>query len=179
MQTNLHAAQRLTEEQPRWEPVWAGSQQFCTWSAGDTEPKTLYTFTGDSRAGVALTLTGSNVLLTIETGTSGKHRLVDVQAPARFTAWGAVQVFACPYDGDLPAEARVMVGFTTVPMVPDVAQVVTGPFVFQDGAVAFRALDACALVVRGVAVALVAGQAIELRGPASLTSGTGTVLYEP
>jgi hypothetical protein len=99
--------------------------------------------------------------------------------PARFVAYGNVVVWAAVDSDDLPAEARVMVGYADAGEVPDVAGFETGPVDLQPATVAFRALTACTLTVRGVAVSLLAGQGVELRGPASLDTGSGTPLYEP
>lgn len=129
--------------------------------------------------GYRVVVTGSNVLISIRTGTSDTNETTRIVPPARFVAHGSIVVFARVDDADLPADARVMVGEAYAGEVPDVAGQETGPVDLQPSAVAVRALTACTLTVRGVAVSLIAGQAIELRGAASLDTGTATVLYEP
>jgi hypothetical protein len=158
----------------------AGGQDARTWApAAAAQRGVVFTAQGDALCGYAITVSGFNALISIETGTSEKHLTERVRLPARFTAWGPVTIHAVQLDPAARAEVRTMVGFTNAPQTPDVAGQETGPVGLQESAVAVRALDAVAMTVGGVAVALVAGQAIELRGPATLISGTVTVLYEP
>ena len=154
----------------------AGHQSSQQWPAGSAgEGLTLFTCRGPADVGYRVTATGSNVLLRLSTGTSDKHTTVRVRPPARFVAHGNVVVWAEVESGDAPAEARVMVGKVTAGEIPDVAGVETAEspnsVVLQASAVALRAITDCDVTVAGVSTSLVAGQAIELRGPASLDDG--------
>lgn len=163
------------------EEVQAGAQSTLAMPAGSAG-KGLTIFTGrimHPERGYRITATGKNVLLTIRTGTSDRHQIERITPPARFVCYGNAAVFAKVVSNDLEAEARVMVGFARAGEVPDVAGQETGPVELQPSAVAVRALVDCTLTIGGVAVALAAGQAAELRQPASLDTGTATVLYEP
>lgn len=158
----------------------AGDQTSQAWKAGEGGRGIVFTARpDDAEHAYALTFTGENALLHIVTGTSDEHVLSDIQLPARFVCYGAVRVSARQDDNALPATVRVMAGYASGPSVPDVAAVRNGPVSIEPSAVALRALVACTLTVRGVAVALAAGQAIELRQPAVLLTGTATIQYEP
>jgi hypothetical protein len=159
----------------------AGEQNAYSWQAGESGVGSIFTGTAlpPDRCYVAV-ITGSNVLLRIRTGTAETNELTDIQVPARFAAWGTLEIFAKQDNNLLPAEVRPMIGYGSGGMVPDVAAVRTGPFNLEPSAVALRAVSAGLTgTVRGVPFALIAGQAIELRGPATLIAGTATVQYEP
>lgn len=175
----------LTEDYE--DPKHAGAQSSFSYKGGSsaTQPSGLTIFTGTLKSphgGYRVTVSGSNVKLSITTGTSDRKKTERVFPPARFVAGGTVTVYAEADDLEEDAEAIVRVERVTAAEPPDVAgfeDSTSGPVTLQPSIVAFRALTACTLTIRGAAVSLTAGQAVELRGPASLDAGIGTPLYEP
>lgn len=158
-----------------------GQQSVLSYVPGDTARDLTIFDAGGFAGSYRVTVTGDNVLLTLQVGTSGKHIVSGIQAPARFVCSGPCNVFAEVDDADKRASARVLVARVEAGEAPNVGKVleVTAGAVALDPSVAgVRALVASTLTVRGVAVVLATGQAVEIRGPATLDTGAVTALYE-
>ena len=173
--------QQLTENVTNNEQ--AGKQSLYTHKGG-ADRAGLTIFTGTLKNPVLayrITVTGSNVKVTVTTGTSDESRTV-CDPPARFVATGNVTVFAAVDDEAADAIARVRVEYVQAGEPPNVVEWLdsTGGAVgLQENAIGFRAAVACTLTVQGNAVTLAAGDFIELRQPATLNTGFGAQLLQP
>lgn len=155
-----------------------GSQVPLSWPAGSAGQSDVLFSAGGFAGNYRLTITGSNVLVRVETGTSSTNVVERLTPPLRFVCSGPVLISATVVDDDEPASARVMVSRVTAGETPELREMVTGPVDLAASVVAFRALTACVLDVQGVAVSLLAGQGVEVCSPITLTSGSGTALHE-
>jgi hypothetical protein len=155
-------------------PIY-GTQRRRVWSAGDTaevqvcdaiKPPYLWQFTAFGA-----------VLISITYGTLGTRHLLKLRAPVVLTIPGQFTATAQPLD-DQGAECRVTLTPVNAPGHACARRLATGPEVLSPDAVRFVALDACALTIAGVAVALTASQSVPLVAGSSLTTGNGLQEFE-
>jgi hypothetical protein len=157
-----------------------GVQKVARFSAGASEvgSSVLVDHNESPESLVDVVIQGFNVQLQITTGTAKGSRIERVLCPARFSVTGSLTVECFHRDLELAAMAWPQVARVCARSAPMVAGVETGPIELQRQAVRVTALNACVVTVDGTAVNLVAPQVLELRGPATLTSGRALVEYE-
>jgi|GEM_PF-3795742 len=153
-----------------------GTQQSTTWPVGKTDarqvcdalkPPALWRFSAFGR-----------VTITIDYGTRANRKILSLRAPVVLTIPGQFTATATPLD-DQGAECRVTLTQATAGARSQARSLATGPVNLSDDAVSFVALDACALVIAGIAVAVTASQIVPLVAGSVLTSGSGFQEFEP
>jgi hypothetical protein len=153
-----------------------GTQQSAIWQPGDTRARQVC---DTLKAGALWRFSAfGRVTITIDYGTQGNRKLLELRAPVVLTLPGQFTATAQPLD-DAGAECRVTLTQATAGARSQARKPATGPIALSDDAVSFVALDACALTIAGVAVAVPALQAVPLVAGSVLTSGTGFQEFEP
>lgn len=126
---------------------------------------------------------GRNVLLKVAMSTSRQTIVERMRPPLRFAVAGNCTVTATHDDLSQPGYAGVTVADVTGRGAPEAVGIENaggaGPaIVLQDAAKKVQALNACALTIAGIAVALAPLEEIEVRSPATLDTGAALIFYE-
>lgn len=153
-------------------PSPIGTQVPRDWTSSETQRLTLADQRGRNEDGILLySVWGKNVLLRVTYGTSRIVTLENLRPPFRGALIGNAHISAVKIDQGAPASATVAVARASSASRPVARQLVTAAGPIDELAVSVTALDAVALNVAGVAVALAAGESVQVIQPTTLTSG--------
>jgi len=153
-----------------------GTQQSTIWKPGAVDARQVC---DAIKAGALWRFSAfGRVSITIDYGTLGNRKILSLLAPVVISLPGQFTATATPID-DQGAECRVTLTQATAGARSHARKLATGPVSLSDDAVSFVALDACALVIAGVAVAVTASQIVPLVAGSVLTSGSGFQEFEP
>jgi len=152
-----------------------GGQIVNTWSAADTDEKTILTAKPPEgyHGFHDVLVTGENVLLTVQWGTSSAAFQPRVSLPFRASFMGDAQIVAVKRNPALPASAKVAVVWASA-AAETVARVIgTAGTAAPLGAKRVTALAAAVLDIGGVAaIALPVAASLPVVQPATVVSGT-------
>lgn len=160
-----------------------GQQKPQQWEAGDNKPRSLVDVGphGEQPKFWRVAVSGENLICRILWGTA-EPREIEVNAPFSLDLPGNVTVYGRPATDDAAASAFPSLTlsdgcgpWSARRLFTFVALSIQLPA----EAARFVALNACTLTVRGIAVALTAGQSIPLCHPSTLGGGTGFAEFEP
>jgi hypothetical protein len=162
-----------------FQPIGTQKVARFTGGASAAETSVVLDVNQEPDAMLDVVIQGFNVELQIKTGTAKSARTERVLCPARFCAAGSILIECVHSNLELDGMAWPQVARVLARAAPQaIAGVETGPVPLQLTAVKVTAFDACVVTVGGVAVNLVAAQSLDIRGPATLTSGTALIGYE-
>lgn len=154
-----------------------GRQYARTWEIGNGAPEVLLDFSGtEALLSLNRVSVSGPVYCRVTWGTGQANQLV-VRAPFVWNIPGKIEVVAYPINTAVRTEARL----SAVPVSGGTHACVrqfVAPGAIDERAAWFTALNACALVVNGTAVALTASQRIPLVPVSTLVGGAGIVEFE-
>lgn len=175
-----------------WEPEQGsdgplyGQQGIARWVAADPAPEPRVVADATRAESLWLLRVTGPVLINLVWGTCSSQRLTGLEAPARFTVPGNVQVSLAPKAAaPLAAEVIGQVSLTAVGGATDAVNLrafQTSPGAgtpIPDAAQYFFALTACALTINGVAVAVAALTRVPLVSGSTHDAGSGYLEFLP
>lgn len=151
-----------------------GIQAKGKWAPGETKAKGLIDDLRAANLWRVVAFGGSAMRCDLKYGTKCTIRLTGLSLPLRASVPGQCALEFYPVSAQ-EDEQIVVVSLTpaTSGGLIELIRPIAGPATFDDAAFRFTALDASALVIRGVPVAVAALQSVRLLAGSTLTSGHG------
>lgn len=162
-----------------FDPAAPVAQQFeSVLAAGNASRQTIVEQVASPRHLWAVSVSGSNMLLTVSWGTAAGQRLDDVVLPFVAAVPGRIQITARLRDTSLPGIAAPSIVEGIAPVQSVVRTLVTAPgAALGPYAARVTALAGATVTVLGTAVVLAPGEQLGVAADSSLTAG-GPILVE-